>query len=69
MKRLWAPWRMAYILEAKEDASDECIFCTKPAQNKDRDNLIVFRSKTCFVMLNKFPYNNGHLMIIRIQSH
>lgn len=56
---------MAYILDAKEESGDQvCIFCAKPAENRDEDNLIVFRSKRCFVMLNKYPYNNGHLMIV-----
>jgi ATP adenylyltransferase len=63
MKRLWAPWRMEYIIESRE--SDEgCIFCEKPKEEKDEKNLIVYRSKLCFVMLNKYPYNNGHLMIV-----
>jgi ATP adenylyltransferase len=63
MKRLWAPWRMEYIVQAQE--SDEgCIFCDKPKENDDEKNLIVYRSKLCFVMLNKYPYNNGHLMIV-----
>jgi ATP adenylyltransferase len=65
MDQLWAPWRMAYILEAKEGSTDNtCIFCEKPKQQTDEENLIVHRSDECFVMLNKFPYNNGHLMIV-----
>jgi ATP adenylyltransferase len=64
MKTLWAPWRMEYIIEAKEDTSERCIFCDKPKQKTDRKNLIVYRTENCFVMLNKYPYNNGHLMII-----
>jgi ATP adenylyltransferase len=63
MDHLWAPWRMEYILESQESAA-ECIFCHKPAENRDAANLIAYRSRHCFVMLNKFPYNNGHLMII-----
>ena len=63
MKRLWAPWRMEYILAAQE--SDEgCIFCDKPKEKDDAKNLIVYRSDLCFVILNKYPYNNGHLMIV-----
>jgi len=60
MKRLWAPWRIEYILSEKEG---ECIFCEKPKQEKDEDNYILFRGKRCLVMLNAYPYNNGHLMI------
>ena len=61
MKFLWAPWRMDYILVKKEEA---CIFCRKPMEKKDRENLILYRGRGGFVMMNKFPYNNGHLMII-----
>jgi len=61
MERLWAPWRMEYI--KKCDEFPGCIFCVLPAQDKDRENLILHRGKTCFIMLNTFPYNTGHLMI------
>ena len=60
MKRVWAPWRVEYILGEKES---KCIFCEKPKQEKDEDNYILFRGKRCLVMLNAYPYNNGHLMI------
>lgn len=60
MKRLWAPWRIEYILGEKEGT---CIFCEKPKQEKDEDNYILLRGKRCLVMLNAYPYNNGHLMI------
>jgi len=59
MKILWAPWRIKYILGKKEG----CIFCDKMKENKDRENYILLRGKTGFVMLNTFPYNNGHLMV------
>ncbi len=62
MKRLWAPWRMRYILENDIDKVG-CIFCVKPAQNKDEENKILFRGKHVFVIMNIFPYNSGHLMI------
>ncbi|MCG3121523.1 MAG: AP-4-A phosphorylase [bacterium] len=58
---LWAPWRMQYILGSKEPG---CIFCDKPRQSQDRENLIVQRGAACFVIMNKYPYNNGHLMIV-----
>jgi ATP adenylyltransferase len=41
-----------------------CVFCSKPAENSDRENLILFRGKKAFVLMNLFPYNNGHLMVI-----
>lgn len=61
MKTLWAPWRMEYILGKKEP---ECIFCSYPKKKNDRDNLILYRSAHNFVMMNKYPYNNGHIMIV-----
>lgn len=60
MESLWAPWRMDYILGEKEKG---CFFCRKPAEGRDEDNLILFRGREALVMMNKFPYNNGHLMI------
>jgi ATP adenylyltransferase len=59
-ERLWAPWRLDYI---KGPKPDECIFCTKPAEGDDDAAHIVARGERCFVMLNTFPYNNGHLMV------
>ena len=61
--RIWAPWRLAYVKDASKDSEAECIFCTKPAEDDDEANLIVHRGEKCFVILNLFPYTNGHLMI------
>jgi len=61
--RIWAPWRLTYVKDASKDADEGCIFCTKPAEDDDRGNLIVHRDERCFVILNKFPYTNGHLMV------
>ncbi len=60
---LWAPWRMTYINSDKEDG---CVFCNRlnSPQEKDRENLILVRASLGFVMMNKFPYNSGHLLII-----
>jgi ATP adenylyltransferase len=60
MDKLWAPWRIEYVGKPQEEG---CIFCEKPKQNRDRENLIVKRGETVFVMLNAFPYSNGHLMV------
>ena len=54
---------MEYIINADKN-KDTCIFCEFPNQDKDKDNLIVFRDKHCFIILNKYPYNNGHLMVV-----
>ena len=60
-QRIWAPWRLRYVKNAKK--SDECVFCAKPGAGDDRANLIVHRGERCFVILNLFPYTNGHLMV------
>ncbi len=61
--RIWAPWRLEYVKDASKDSEAECIFCSKPAEDDDEANLIVHRGERCFVILNKFPYTNGHLMV------
>ena len=61
--RIWAPWRLAYVKDASKDIEEECIFCAKPAADDDEASLIVHRGERCFVILNLFPYTNGHLMV------
>jgi ATP adenylyltransferase len=61
--RIWAPWRLKYVKDASKDSEAECIFCTKPAEDDDEKNLIAHRGERCFVILNLFPYTNGHLMV------
>ncbi len=60
---LWAPWRIEYILSEKPKG---CIFCEFPAapESDDRKNLVVHRTARSFCVLNRFPYNSGHLMVI-----
>ena len=60
-ERLWTPWRLAYVSGA--DESTGCIFCSA-LNDDDAAPLILFRGSHCFVILNLFPYNNGHLMIV-----
>jgi ATP adenylyltransferase len=60
MDRLWAPWRIEYILGPKPD---ECVFCIPENTDQDEQRLILHRGRTSFVIMNKFPYNNGHLMV------
>ena len=62
-ERIWAPWRLPYVKGASKDPEEECIFCAKPAADDDEANLIVHRGERCFVILNLFPYTNGHLMV------
>lgn len=61
MERLWTPWRMAYVKDVAR--LDGCIFCELPAQQTDRENLILARGEKTFVIMNKFPYNSGHLIV------
>lgn len=61
-EQLWAPWRLSYIQKASA-GGEGCIFVDLPAQDNDRENLILFRGQHAFVMLNAFPYTSGHLMV------
>jgi ATP adenylyltransferase len=60
MEVLWAPWRLDYILGPKPD---ECVFCIPEHPDEDERRLVLWRGRTCFVIMNNFPYNNGHLMV------
>ena len=66
MKNLWSPWRSKYIESFKDEQSDgECIFCQAVEKEiSDFNNLVVHKAKNIFVMLNLYPYNNGHMMIV-----
>ena len=59
--RLWAPWRMEFIRGPKEEG---CFLCRiiRDGAAKDAENLVVFRRKTCFLLMNRYPYNSGHMM-------
>jgi len=61
MKVIFAPWRMEFILGKREKG---CVFCTRHRRRKDRPDLVVARGKYSFVILNKYPYNSGHLMVV-----
>ena len=60
MDYLWSPWRLEYVTGTA--TASGCVFCD--AQTSSQASLIVFRGSTCFVILNKFPYNSGHLMVV-----
>ena len=60
MDILWAPWRMDYILGPKPDT---CVFCLPEHRDEDAERLVLYRGQHVFVILNKFPYNSGHLMV------
>ena len=57
---LWAPWRMDYITNPNKGKN---IFVEKAKSNNDRENLVLYRGKKSFILMNLYPYNNGHLMI------
>lgn len=60
MDVLWAPWRMQYILGPKPDG---CVFCIPGHTGEDRERLVLARAGLCYVIMNKYPYNSGHLMV------
>lgn len=68
LQRLWAPWRVGYVSDADDQAEaiDGCPFCVLPARDpaEDRDTLILHRGSGAYVILNAFPYNPGHLMVV-----
>jgi ATP adenylyltransferase len=64
MDQLWAPWRLAYVTAAKAPAeNDPCFICAGLADDDDRRHLIALRTERSVVVLNRFPYNNGHLLV------
>lgn len=60
---IWAPWRLKYVKDADKDNEERCVFCAKPALGDDETALIVHRAEHSFVILNLYPYTNGHLMV------
>jgi ATP adenylyltransferase len=61
MKTLWAPWRIQYVLSKKGPG---CIFCDMPKEERDRENLILLRKEHAYVIMNRYPYNCGHVMVV-----
>lgn len=62
MDRLYSPWRFAYVTERKDRQG--CVFCDVLAADRDAENQVLLRGRHWLVMLNRFPYNNGHLLLV-----
>ncbi len=65
MKNLWAPWRMNYILSDQKE--EGCIFCPGEDRSKDGERLILYVGSLTVAMMNRFPYNNGHLLVAPVR--
>ena len=65
MNHLWSPWRMKYI--ENHEKENGCVFCDAQAKADGAENLIAFRGKLAYVILNRFPYTSGHLMVIPLE--
>jgi len=61
MDYLWSPWRYQYVTAARPRS--DCIFCEYAGSSNDRENLVVYRGQRNFILLNRFPYTSGHVMI------
>jgi ATP adenylyltransferase len=65
MNRLFSPWRSRYIQSfSGKQAPDECVLCTAHKSGADEEHLIPARGKTCFVIMNLYPYNSGHVLVV-----
>ena len=63
MKALWAPWRMEYILGPKDTSCFLCGAIRSPSADRDREHLVLFRDRHGVIVMNRYPYNNGHLLV------
>ena len=64
MDYLWTPWRYQYMREAASGKQVECIFCDAAARKDDSETLVVYRGAKAFIILNRFPYTSGHVMVV-----
>ena len=63
MEQLWAPWRLDYAAAPKATPDDGCFICRGAEDSNDRANLVVLRTESAVAILNRYPYNNGHLLV------
>jgi len=64
MQKLWSPWRSQYISSFHNEDKSKCVFCSIIESNNDDENFVIKRAKDFSLIMNKFPYNSGHLMVI-----
>jgi ATP adenylyltransferase len=64
MDYLWTPWRFQYMAQVNEGKQPDCIFCDAVARNQDEETLLVYRGNRAFVILNRYPYTSGHVMVV-----
>jgi ATP adenylyltransferase len=64
MDYLWTPWRYKYMAEVRDGQQPDCIFCDAVARNDDENTFIVYRGAKNFIILNRYPYTSGHVMIV-----
>jgi len=63
MRNLWAPWRMEFIKDLRDRRDQGCFLCRAAEEDADEENLVVGRGEKCFCVMNRYPYNNGHLLV------
>ena len=64
MDYLWTPWRYQYMSQVTEGQQPDCIFCDAAARKDDHNTLVAYRGAKAFVILNRFPYTSGHVMVV-----
>jgi ATP adenylyltransferase len=64
MDYLWTPWRFQYMAQVNDGKQPECVFCDAVKSKRDDETLLVYRGKKVFIILNRFPYTSGHVMIV-----
>ncbi len=64
MDYLWSPWRFQYMAEVTQGTPPECFFCDAVKSTRDKETLVVYRGRKVFVILNRYPYTSGHVMIV-----
>jgi ATP adenylyltransferase len=62
VEKLWAPWRMEYITAEKKPEKEDCFLCAGPS--RDEESLVLVRKPKAFVIMNRYPYSNGHVMVV-----